>query len=73
MALPVNSMRFIKQAIRERELPTLIEVDGGVNTENAPLLFEAGADVLVAGSSVFRAPDPIEMIKKLKTTSIPSV
>ena len=69
----LDKVRFIKQAIRERQLPTLIEVDGGVNTENAPLLFEAGADVLVAGSSVFRAPDPMEMIKKLKTTPIPSV
>ena len=69
----LDKVRFIKQAIRERQLPTLIEVDGGVNAENAPLLFDAGADVLVAGSSVFRALDPIEMIKKLKTTSIPSV
>ena len=69
----LDKVRFIKQAIRERQLPTLIEVDGGVNAENAPLLFDAGADVLVAGSSVFRAPDPMEMIKKLKTTSIPSV
>ena len=69
----LDKVRFIKQAIRERQLATLIEVDGGVNTENAPLLFEAGADVLVAGSSVFRAQDPMEMIKKLKTTPIPSV
>ena len=69
----LDKVRFIKQSISERQLPTLIEVDGGVNAENAPLLFDAGADVLVAGSSVFRAPDPIEMIKKLKTTSIPSV
>ena len=40
----------------------LIEVDGGVNPENAPLLQRAGADVLVAGSSVFKAPDMIKAI-----------
>lgn len=43
-----------------------IEVDGGVNAQNACKLFEAGADVLVAGSAVFKAPSPSEMIKTLK-------
>lgn len=43
-----------------------IEVDGGVNAQNACKLFEAGADVLVAGSAVFKAPSPTEMIKTLK-------
>jgi ribulose-phosphate 3-epimerase len=41
-------------------------VDGGVTTENAHLLFEAGADVLVAGSSVFKSANPSETIKQLK-------
>lgn len=44
----------------------LIEVDGGVNPENAPLLQRAGADVLVAGSSVFKSPDMIKAIQELK-------
>ena len=44
----------------------LIEVDGGVNAGNAAKLFEAGADVLVAGSAVFKAEDPSQMISKLK-------
>lgn len=43
----------------------LIEIDGGVNADNAPLLFEAGADVLVAGSAVFRATDPEQMIHRM--------
>lgn len=43
-----------------------IEIDGGVNSENAPLLIEAGADVLVAGSFVFRSDDPIATIAALK-------
>jgi len=41
-------------------------VDGGVNQENAPLLRRAGADVLVAGSSVFNSPDMIKAIQQLK-------
>ena len=45
----------------------LIEVDGGVNAENAGRLKEAGADVLVAGSSVFGASDPVGAIAKLKS------
>ncbi|MEM6299342.1 MAG: ribulose-phosphate 3-epimerase, partial [Bacteroidota bacterium] len=47
---------------------TKIEIDGGVNKDNAPKLVEAGADVLVAGSFVFRSDDPkatIEGLKKL--------
>lgn len=44
----------------------LIEVDGGVNLETAPLLKQAGADVLVAGNAVFKAPDMIEMVHQLK-------
>lgn len=44
----------------------LLQVDGGVNLANAPLLAEAGADVLVAGSAVFNATDMSEAIRKLK-------
>jgi ribulose-phosphate 3-epimerase len=41
-------------------------VDGGVTLENASLLVQAGADVLVAGNTVFSATNPIEMISQLK-------
>ena len=44
----------------------LIEIDGGVNIDNAHKLFEAGADVLVAGNAVFSAEDPEKMIELLK-------
>jgi len=47
----------------------LIEVDGGVTLENAPQIVKAGADVLVAGNTVFSAPDPIKMIHDLKKIS----
>ena len=64
-----NTFKKIKQL---REMITrygasaLIEVDGGVNVSNASLLKQAGADVLVAGNSVFRAPDMLEAIHQLK-------
>lgn len=61
-----NKIRFLKQMIKEKGLQTLIEVDGGVNTHNSSLLYEAGADVLVAGSSVFSSPNPAKTIQQLK-------
>ncbi|MCR5050101.1 MAG: ribulose-phosphate 3-epimerase [Paludibacteraceae bacterium] len=61
-----DKVRFVKAEIERRGLNTLIEIDGGVNTQNASSLFEAGADVLVAGSAVFGAPDPEEAIRKMK-------
>jgi ribulose-phosphate 3-epimerase len=44
----------------------IIEVDGGVNLDNAPMLLEAGADALVAGSAIFNAPDPEAEIDAFK-------
>ncbi|MBQ8100587.1 MAG: ribulose-phosphate 3-epimerase [Paludibacteraceae bacterium] len=61
-----QKVRFVRQQIDRQGLTTLIEVDGGVNAQNAPLLFEAGADALVAGSSVFHSSDPEQAILKLK-------
>ena len=49
-----------------KELSTLIEIDGGVNKDNARLLKNAGADILVAGSSVFNQPDRKDAIESLK-------
>ena len=56
----------IRRMIDNQNLNTLIEVDGGVNTENAKLLYEAGADILVAGSSIFKSENPVETIKIMK-------
>lgn len=53
---------------REREADFLIEIDGGVNIDNAPHLLAAGADVLVAGSFVFKSTDPMGTIAALKRT-----
>ncbi len=62
----LEKVRFLRQEINRRGLPTLIEVDGGVNAQNAGLLREAGADALVAGSSVFKAPSIQDAILALK-------
>lgn len=56
----------LREMITRSRASALIEVDGGVNPENAPLLQRAGADVLVAGSSVFKSPDMIKAIQELK-------
>jgi ribulose-phosphate 3-epimerase len=62
----LEKVRALKQMITAKGLATLIEIDGGVTLDNAASLLSAGADVLVAGSSVFNAPDPIATIKLLK-------
>lgn len=64
-----NTYSKVRQlrALCDRKNPScLIEIDGGVNTENASKLFEAGADVLVAGNAVFKSDNPAETIKALK-------
>ncbi|WP_297984151.1 ribulose-phosphate 3-epimerase [uncultured Chryseobacterium sp.] len=55
-----------KDLILSNNSTALIEVDGGVNLENASKLFEAGADVLVAGNAVFSTSDPQKTIEMLK-------
>lgn len=62
----VKKVSTLKEMILKRNLNTLIEVDGGVNRHNAPILAQAGADALVAGSSVFNAADPMAEIIALK-------
>lgn len=62
----LEKIRTLKQMINRQSLQTLIEIDGGVTLENAPSILEAGADVLVAGNTVFRAPDQTGMIAALK-------
>lgn len=56
----------LRQMIDQRGLATEIEVDGGVNPETAKLCIDAGATVLVAGSAVFLAKDPKDMIQQLR-------
>ena len=59
-------VKKLKNIITEANANTLIEIDGGVNDKNAALLTEAGADVLVAGSFVFKSEDQLGTIANLK-------
>lgn len=66
-----KKVQQLKEIIVRNNATTLIEIDGGVTDKNAADLVKAGADVLVAGSFVFNAADPIATIEKLKNiTSI---
>lgn len=56
----------LKQLINESGSKAIIQVDGGVNTTNAKALYQAGADVLVAGNAVFAAENPMEAIAKIR-------
>lgn len=62
----IDKVRQLRKLIDETGSQALIEVDGGVNMDTGRRLVEAGADVLVAGSTVFKAPDQIAMIHELK-------
>ncbi len=62
----VRKVESLKKEILRRGLKTLVEVDGGVNDKNAPLLRDAGADVLVAGSYVFGSEDYKAAIDSLR-------
>ena len=63
----IDKVKRLKTMINAKGLGTLIEVDGGVQAETAPRLVAAGVDVLVSGSYVFKAADPLATIKSLKT------
>lgn len=60
-----SKVRALKALIHEKKAKTLIEIDGGVNADNAKNLVEAGADVLVAGSFVFNSQDPLATISQI--------
>ena len=62
----LDKVRELRALIERTGSSALIEVDGGVNDETAPQLLEAGADVLVAGSYVFKSPTPEDTIHALK-------
>ena len=61
-----NKVRELNKIRNDKNYSFLIEIDGGVNLQNSKELVNLGADVLVAGSFVFKSQNPIETIKKLK-------
>ncbi|MBL0356946.1 MAG: ribulose-phosphate 3-epimerase [Chitinophagaceae bacterium] len=62
----LNKIKALRSMINEQGLNVKIEIDGGVTLENAQLIIDAGADVLVAGNTVFKSANPFETIAKLK-------
>lgn len=62
----VNKLKELRQLIDTTGSQALIQIDGGVNLETGKLLVEAGADVLVAGNAIFKAPDMVDMIHQMK-------
>ncbi len=64
-----EKVRAMKKLIADSGSTAMIEIDGGVTSANADRLVEAGADVLVAGSFVFRSEDPTDTIASLKDLS----
>lgn len=63
----LEKIKALRQMINEINAAVKIEVDGGVTLENAKQIVDAGADVLVAGNTVFRSADPKQMIHQLRT------
>ncbi len=61
-----DKVKALKELIQKKGASTLIEIDGGVTSKNAKALSEAGADVLVAGSFVFKSKTPVQTISELK-------
>ncbi|MEM1220588.1 MAG: ribulose-phosphate 3-epimerase [Bacteroidota bacterium] len=62
----LDKTRRLRAMVTERNANTMIEIDGGVGLQNAEKLLQAGANVLVAGSSVFKSEDPTKTIAQLK-------
>ncbi|MGI9547102.1 MAG: ribulose-phosphate 3-epimerase [Flavobacteriaceae bacterium] len=65
-----GKVRRLRKLIRKKEAGALIEIDGGVNAQNAPMLVDAGADILVAGSFVFKSENPEKTIADLAAVSL---
>ncbi len=65
----INKIGELRSMIDLEGYDVLIEVDGGIDLHNAPVLLHAGVDVLVAGNTVFSSSDPVEVIRRLKEPS----
>ena len=63
----IAKVKRLKKLINESGSKALVEVDGGVQAETAPRLVAAGVDVLVSGSYVFKAPDPLAVLRELRS------
>ncbi len=62
----LDKVRAARAIVDERSLPLELEIDGGINLDTAPLAAAAGADILVAGSAIFGAPDPAQAARAIR-------
>ncbi|HRP55682.1 ribulose-phosphate 3-epimerase, partial [Agriterribacter sp.] len=62
----LTKIQLLRQRIDQLKLNTVIEVDGGITLQNAKAVVEAGAHGLIAGTTIFDAPDPKDVIQRLK-------
>ena len=65
----VEKVRALRRYANDKGIGLNIEVDGGVTPENLGILTEAGANVIVAGSAIFKAADPAAVIAKMKQSN----
>jgi ribulose-phosphate 3-epimerase len=62
----IPRVKELRKLIEKHKSDAMIEIDGGVDLENTPILVDAGVDILVAGNTIFGSKNPIETIKQLK-------
>jgi ribulose-phosphate 3-epimerase len=62
----MDKVKVAREEIDRRDLKVALQVDGGINTETAPIAAAAGADVFVAGSAIFHADDPLKAAKRIR-------
>lgn len=67
----LDKIRHARQIIEDRKYRCVIEVDGGIDTDNLPDVIKAGAEVLVAGSAIFHSPDPARKVKEMLEIAAP--
>ena len=63
----LEKVKALRERCNQRGLNPIIEVDGGINTQTAPLAVSAGADMLVTGSAFFKAADPGEFVSAVRS------
>ena len=68
----IKRVKELRKLIEKHKSDAMIEIDGGVDLENASILVNAGVDILVAGNTVFGAENPLEIIKSLKVQEFKS-
>ena len=62
----IEKIKKLKDIVQRTNSKVLIQVDGGINEDNSPEIIKAGADILVAGSAIYKSSNPGNVIKKLK-------